>query len=184
MPAAEVLLRRASTLTAIAATVVVASVASCAGAEHRVHPGSGDPANPSAVGTVCPPSPIPLGVYEKTITARQAHAYASARDLDYEAEFFALILGTWRFYAGAPDPNCYYSAWYPQRVEGRVVFVDGHPFTVDGRDRVVFHGAAEPDGLYQVFRRPGSVRLIRISDWTTRAAVLEIGRWTLVRAAP
>jgi hypothetical protein len=177
-------MKRASVAAVISMAVLACSLVGCADLKRGTGAAGEASLGSSAAGATCRPSPIPLGVYRKTITSRQTHAWARAHDVDYDANILDFIVGRWTLHVGAPDPNCYYAAWHPLRVNGKVVFVDDHPFTVVNEDRIVFHGANEPDGLYQVIVRPRSVQLIRISDWNTRAAAHEIGRWILVEAQP
>jgi len=169
--------------TTAVACLLIAALAACAHAGGMpVVRASVGAENSGSSASTCPPSPIPPGIYTKTITSRQTHEYARSHDVDYAANALGFIIGTWRMYVGVADPNCYYTDWHPLRVNGQVVFVDAHPFTVAGKDRIVFHGSEEPDGLYEVIAHPGSIRLISLSDWGTRRAVHEIGPWKLVRA--
>jgi hypothetical protein len=169
--------------TFIACLLTSALLAACAQAVRTQEVRASVRAGSSATSpSVCPPSPIPPGIYTKTITSRQTHEYARSHQVDYNAQALGFIVGTWMMYVGVADPNCYYTDWHPLRVNGQVVFVDAHPFTVVGKDRIVFHGSEEPDGLYEVMARPGYIRLIGLSDWGTRRAVHEIGPWKLVRA--
>jgi len=119
--------------------VAVILLAACTGGDPGPTPTAGAHAASGEPPTIdCPEPPIPPGIYAKTIRPSEL------------PPDFRLIAGQWTWGAGVADPNCFYESWFILRVRGRAAYVDIHPYTLGPDGTIVFHGAQEPDGRYEI----------------------------------